>query len=662
MSSLRSSRDSSWLPSAILIVVGVAAVTCLAFALAAWAIGRAQTREFQRQGQARLELVSAFARACRQYCADYLRPALEQEQTNFIIEGMSSTYMTERILRYLSRDFPGLIYRQASPNPLNPDHRPTAFEQRLLDRFRDNRKLDKLEGIVRTARGEVYYVARPIVAEKRCLKCHGDPQNAPYAIRERYGTESGFGWKPGEVVGLLMVSVPVADILASQARVRSVLHTTAIGISLLLSVALGLMLLLLMRWNWKLRHATQRAEAASAAKSAFLATMSHEIRTPLTAILGYADELALLERDGLLPSQAREPLDAIRTSGRHLLSLINDILDLARVEAGRLMRHITDVRLPELLHDVCSIMRVRAAEKGLKLSVRTRGKVPAVVRADPAQLRQILVNLVGNAVKFTEEGEVSIELAAEPKSPSRTVLKIAVRDTGIGIAPDKLDQLFEPFVQVADSAVTRAQGTGLGLAVTKRLVELAGGWIAVESELGVGTTFHVTLPVHHSTDVEWLDEAAFARASSVSDQPANTDVRLDGCHVLLCEDNPMNARLVRRILERVGVRCEHVTNGQEAVEYFRTRPKHEWPDVVLMDLQMPVMDGMTAVKHLRAMGVSVPILALSANVMKDDRDRCLKIGFNDYLCKPINRARLLERIRNFARRSCRDGAVSGSVR
>ena len=661
MQSERPANRQNWIPPAILIALGTAAITCLAFALVAIAIGRAQTAEFEQHGRTRMKLVQAFARACRRYCADYLRPALQRIEAPFVIEGMSATYMTQQILRYVAQEYPGLQYRQAAPNPLNPAHLPSPFEQELLERFRTTPGLEQVDGMRNTARGRVYYVASPIRAEARCLRCHGSPDKAPIEVRERYGTTSGYGWKEGDVVGVLMVTVPVADILASQARVRRVVHGTTMAVSLVLSAALGILLLLLMRWNWKLRLARRQAEAASNAKSAFLATMSHEIRTPLTAILGYADELARTAQRGQLPPDACEAVDAIRTSGRHLLDLINDILDLARVEAGRIVRELADVSLPGLIHDVCSIMRVRATEKGLRLAVRVCGQLPAVVRVDPAQLRQILVNLVGNAVKFTDHGEVAIELSADRQSESRSLLTIRVQDTGIGIPADKLDELFEPFVQVADSAVARAQGTGLGLTVTKRLVELAGGTITVQSQLGAGTTFTITMPVFHKPDVSWLDEAAFARAYAERSTPTDEDIRLDGIRVLLCEDNPLNARLVQRMIERAGGSCEHVPDGRQAVTYFETRSPDRWPDLVLMDLQMPVMDGLTATERLRSMGVHIPVVALSANVMKDDRDRCLAVGFSDYVSKPIDRAELLRRIIHHVRaskRSCPSDVAS----
>jgi len=392
-----------------------------------------------------------------------------------------------------------------------------------------------------------------------------------------------------------------------------------------------------------LERTREAAEVANRAKSAFLANMSHEIRTPMTAILGYMD---LMEDHGLSQERRKEHLEVIRRNGEHLLALINDVLDLSKIEAGRLEMEIAPCCLPSILADLASLMRVRAKEKGIALAVEYDGVVPETIRTDPAHLRQALVNLVGNAVKFTEQGGVRIvaSLPADWKDGAPGV-QFRVIDTGIGIEEARLRCLFEPFTQADPSTSRKYGGTGLGLAITHHIAELLGGEVTVQSSPGKGSTFTLTIPTGPLEGVNMLDSPAEAARSKPADSdPVRTAEGLAGLRVLLAEDGIDNQRLITAILRNAGAEVEVAANGRIAVEKASTGRF----DVVLMDMQMPEMDGYDATRALRARGLSVPVLALTAHAMSGDREKCLAAGCSDHLTKPINRPALIAAIVKYA--------------
>jgi signal transduction histidine kinase/CheY-like chemotaxis protein len=403
------------------------------------------------------------------------------------------------------------------------------------------------------------------------------------------------------------------------------------------------------RMTVEMRDAKAAADAASAAKSGFIANMSHEIRTPMTAIIGYADLLLGPVSDQTPAADRQHCLQGIRRNGRHLLDLINDMLDLSKIEAGKFAVEWVGCDLPQLLADVASMMRPRAIEKGLKFNVTFDGPVPPRVTTDPLRLKQVLVNLLGNAIKFTETGYVTMTVACDSPGEHATV-RVTITDSGIGMDGDTLARLFQPFEQADGSTTRKFGGSGLGLAISQRLARLLGGDVVGQSTPGVGSTFTVTFDAGHVRDGELLtgmNEASLVEArtaSSLVGSAAATAAPLSGLRVLLAEDGVDNQAIITHYLKRAGADVTVAENGKIAVD----RALGGAYAIVLMDMQMPEMDGYTAAAELRRQGYGVPILALTANAMREDREKCIAAGCTDYLPKPIDRALLIRTVARLA--------------
>ncbi|HEX8980887.1 MAG TPA: ATP-binding protein [Parasulfuritortus sp.] len=378
----------------------------------------------------------------------------------------------------------------------------------------------------------------------------------------------------------------------------------------------------------ELVSAKDAALAANRAKSLFLANMSHELRTPLNAILGFS---AMMRHDAQLTDGQRENLDIINRSGEHLLTLINDVLEMAKIEAGRLHLEIAPFDLGNMVRDVIEMMQLRAKEKGLRLLLDQSSEFPRYIKGDEARLRQILINLVGNAVKFTEQGGVTIRLGV--RENARHHLLIEVEDSGPGISPEDQKRLFQPFVQLTDGGAQ--SGTGLGLSITRQFVQLMGGNVDVASEVGKGSLFRVDLPVELARTSEVLKPEDQGVGEVVGLAPGQPQYR-----ILIAEDQVENQMLLMRLMNAVGLEARIAENGERCVQLFQ-----EWhPDLIWMDRRMPVMDGIEATQRIRKLsgGRIVKIVAVTASAFKEQQQELLDAGMDDFVRKPYRFAEIYD--------------------
>ncbi|HET8744362.1 MAG TPA: response regulator [Ramlibacter sp.] len=433
-------------------------------------------------------------------------------------------------------------------------------------------------------------------------------EDAQVLIRNQGSTtEAWFDYPDGRRVRLEFVRSPMRDE-----------EGTPIGV-----VALGRDVTRRREAEEELRRAHALAEEATELKTAFLANMSHEIRTPINAILGMT-HLALATG---LTSRQRDYLGKVQAAGEHLAGVVDDILDLSKIEAGKLVLEREAFALDAVLQQVSGVVAEKAQARGLALVVEVDPEVPRQLAGDALRVRQVLINYLDNAIKFTERGEVALRIALSRREGQRVLLRFAVRDTGVGLSPEQAKRVFQQFEQADRSTTRKYGGTGLGLAISRSLAEMMGGKVGVESRLGEGSTFWFTA---------WLEVAPEGEPGAAPPPPRAPGLaappQLQGARVLLVEDNAVNQQVASELLQAAGVTVAIADNGELAVQ----RVRDQRFDLVLMDMQMPVMDGLTATERIRALGQDVPIVAMTANAMAGDRERCLAAGMNDFLSKPIH--------------------------
>lgn len=411
-----------------------------------------------------------------------------------------------------------------------------------------------------------------------------------------------------------------------------------------------------------LREAKESAEHANRAKSDFLARMSHEIRTPITAVLGYTE----LMLRGIVsdPAEQRQYLETIHGNGSHLLHLLNDILDLSKIEADKIEVERINCVPAKVIGDVIKSLQAKAAQKNITLGIDSESGIPETITSDPTRLRQIVTNLIGNALKFTNLGGVTVRLATQtdPATGLPNQIVIAIRDSGIGMDADQLKRIFDPFSQADTSTTRKYGGTGLGLSISKRLAESLGGGLDVESAPGIGSTFTVRIAADTKPGDRLLSESEVIDLATGRDQAHWQRIDLTGAKVLVVDDAETNRDLIFRLLSSAGASVQTVADGRQAVDFFLDADGNLKPhemDVVLMDMQMPVLDGYSATQQLCRAGLNIPIVAMTANSMVGDDNKCRQAGCRDYLSKPIDLDALLEKVRHWSAESIEKYKTAG---
>jgi signal transduction histidine kinase/DNA-binding response OmpR family regulator len=573
-------------------------------------------------------------------------------------------------------------FENVSDHPRNPAHTADVVELEAMQYFRNHPQEQVLFKPFYQPNGERFYLyARPIWVEEYCLKCHGSKSDAPPTIRDLYDT--AYDYKVGDLRGLLSIKLPAAamtdriwesfrqtfiihfmgfiaifvfvtliirrhvarplrDLVNGMQAVTAGDYTQRVegytGEFAILSQTFNNMAIQISEHRETLRllntqleqqvkertAALKMAEAANHAKSEFLANMSHELRTPLNGILGYAQIFA---RDKSFTRKQQEGIEIIQHSGEYLLTLINDILDLSKIEANSLEFYATDFHLEDFLQSVTEPFKIRAQQKKIAFIYETLSRLPTGLHADEKRLRQILINLLGNAIKFTKHGGINFKVSYHDGQ-----IQFQIQDTGIGIAEEELEKIFHPFQQAGDKHY-RPEGTGLGLAITQRLIKLMGGELRVKSTLGKGSTFSVILPLTESPNLLNFAPADKRLIVGFEGEPKN---------LMVVDDKWENRSVIVNLLTPLGFEVREANNGRECLDGLY----EVLPDLIITDLVMPVMDGFETIRQIRKSEEfkTVPVIAVSASVFEYDHQQSVEAGFNAFLLKPIQAEKLLEEL------------------
>lgn len=572
-------------------------------------------------------------KAVHRYVAEIQRPEIYRLQNEgklykeyFSPKVMSFTYIARSIKELLSEErekagLPPIHFKLAADNPRNPINQADDYESALLKLMNRGEIKEKRE-VVEQAGEKILRVVIPIDrSSEGCLKCHGDPADAPAELIARYGSERGFFENPKSIRALISIRVPLTHSLEAAHQFAQVISLITFGIMAAIYALIYFFVL-------RIDRQQQTIIASNQEKSKFLATMSHEIRTPMNGILGMAQ---MLLTPTLKEAERQEYARTILNSGQTLLTLLNDILDISKIEAGRISLTPVVFSPGQLLADTHALFAEMAHQRGLDLTIGWDGPAAARYRGDATRLRQMVSNLVSNAIKFTEHGSIRIQARSVAQEGHRTRLEFSVTDTGKGIPEDQQARLFKTFSQLETAQSGDIAGTGLGLSIVRSLAQAMDGDAGVDSTPGRGSTFWFRIMV----------DAVMDAHESGHPEPVPTTTEnhpVAGRHVLVVEDNTVNRKVIQVMLEKQHAIVTCVGDGRQALDILQQGVEF---DLVLMDCQMPVMDGFLATEQIRQWETAqgrrrLPIIALTAGAFEEDQQHCLAAGMDDFLTKPIN--------------------------